>query len=82
MWCAADNYNDMCHICAKELLDSNFKQLFTKYQILMKLSQIRHIHKNRHFLSIIGTFKTNRFFPTIDFMTGTCKESTFSFYQL
>ena len=24
MWCASDNHNDMCHICAKEILDSNF----------------------------------------------------------
>ena len=24
MWCAADDYNNMCYICAKELLDSNF----------------------------------------------------------
>ena len=23
MWCASDNYNNVCHICAKELLDSN-----------------------------------------------------------
>ena len=23
-WCASDNHNNMCHICAKELLDSNF----------------------------------------------------------
>ena len=31
-------------------LDSNLvKQLFTKYQILTKLPQISHIHKNRNF---------------------------------
>ena len=24
MWCASGNHNNMCHICAKELLDSNF----------------------------------------------------------
>ena len=24
MWCAADNHNYMCHICAKRFLDSNF----------------------------------------------------------
>ena len=24
MWCASDNNNNMCYICAKELLDSNF----------------------------------------------------------
>ena len=32
------------------------KQLFTKYQFLMKLPQISHIHKNHNFVSIIGTF--------------------------
>ena len=26
MWCAADNHNNMCHICAKELIDSNFNK--------------------------------------------------------
>ena len=24
MWCASGNLSDMCHICAKELLDSSF----------------------------------------------------------
>ena len=24
MWCAADNHNHVCHICAKRFLDSNF----------------------------------------------------------
>ena len=24
MWCAADNHNYMCYICAKGFLDSNF----------------------------------------------------------
>ena len=26
MWCASDNHNNLCCICAKELLDSNFNQ--------------------------------------------------------
>ena len=26
MWCATDNHNNMCPICAKVLLDSNFNQ--------------------------------------------------------
>ena len=35
MWGAVDNYNHMCHICAKGFFESNFiiKQLLTKYQI-------------------------------------------------
>ena len=24
MWCALDNYNYMCHMCASGFLDSNF----------------------------------------------------------
>ena len=24
MWFASDNHNNICHMCAKELLDSNF----------------------------------------------------------
>ena len=47
MWFVADIHNDMCDICTtKDFLDSNFKQLFTKYPIFTKLSQISHIHKN------------------------------------
>ena len=26
MWCAADNHNYMCHICAKGILDLNFNK--------------------------------------------------------
>ena len=26
MWCAADNQNYMCHICAKGFLESNFNE--------------------------------------------------------
>ena len=33
MWCAAD----MCHICAKGFLDSNFKQLLTNMIFFKKL---------------------------------------------
>ena len=49
------------HVCVTHV-QKNFqiqiliKQLFTKYQILTKLPQISHIQKNRHVLSIIGTF--------------------------
>ena len=55
MWCAADDDNFMCHICAKgfkiralikQLLISNFQEI----------TQIPHIHKNHMFKSIIGTF--------------------------
>ena len=47
----------MCHICAKELLDSNFnKGVIYKISVLGKLPQISHIHKNRNLLSIIGLF--------------------------
>ena len=36
---------NMLHICAKGFLDSNFKQLLTKYQFFTKLPQILHSHK-------------------------------------
>ena len=26
MWCAVDNHNYMCYICAKGFLDSNFNE--------------------------------------------------------
>ena len=49
MRCAADNHNYMCHIYRKGfLIQSLIKQLLTKDQILMKLPQISHIHKNRN----------------------------------
>ena len=35
---------------------TSIKQLWTKYQIFMKLPQISHIHNNRIFLSIFATF--------------------------
>ena len=56
MWCAADNDNNMCHICAQGFLYSNFTQFLTKYQIFKKLPQISNIHKNHNFLGISGTF--------------------------
>ena len=34
MWGASDNHNNMCHICAKELLDSNFNETVI-YKILI-----------------------------------------------
>ena len=45
------------HVC-KRILDSNFKQLFTKYRIFMILPQISHIYKNRYFLGTIVTIQT------------------------
>ena len=53
MCCAADNHNYMCHICAREFLDSNFNQaVIDKYPIFSKLPQISHIHKNHNFLKV------------------------------
>ena len=58
MWCAPGNHTNMCHICAKELLDTNFKlrSYLQNINFLMKLPQISHIHKNHNFYSIIGSF--------------------------
>ena len=70
----------MCHhISAKQSLDSNFNQA-----VIDKISNFHEIApnftylQNSKFLSIIGSFSTNCFFP-VTFMAGTCKESTFSF---
>ena len=41
MWCAADNHNYMCHICAKEFLDSNFSEA-----VIDKLSNFQEIASN------------------------------------
>ena len=43
MWCAADNHNHMCHICAKELLDSNFKG--TDHDFCWSGKPIYHLQK-------------------------------------
>ena len=41
MWCALDNHNNMCHICAKELLDSNFN-----LGVIYKISIFKEIAPN------------------------------------
>ena len=37
MWCAADNYNDTCHTCAKGFLDS---------AVICKISNLNKIVPN------------------------------------
>ena len=77
MWYTADNHNYMCHICAKEVLNSNFNKA-----VIDKILNFHEIVPNftysqKSYIScIIRTFKTNFFFP-LNFMAGTCKESTF-----
>ena len=40
MWCASDNHNYMCHICAKELLDLNFNEaVIDKASIFNEIAQ-------------------------------------------
>ena len=62
MECAADNYNYICHICAKEILDMNFDQAVIdqkkkkqnknkkqkQKQIFTKLPQISRVHNNHN----------------------------------
>ena len=45
MLCAADNYNDMFHICAKGFLDSNFNQA-----VIDKISNFHEIDPNFTYL--------------------------------
>ena len=59
MWCVANNDNYMCHICAKEFLDSNFNEAVIDKKLISiftKLPQIPRIRINRNFLSIFATF--------------------------
>ena len=47
MWWAVENHNYTCHPCIKEFLNSNFlKESLTKYQIVKKMPEISHTHKN------------------------------------
>ena len=41
MWCASDNHNNMCHICAKELKDSNLN-----YAVIARISIFNEIAPN------------------------------------
>ena len=46
MWCAADNYNYVCHICAKRFLYSNFNlAVIDKISNLHKIAPKIHIYK-------------------------------------
>ena len=65
MWCVADNRNYMCHICATAILDSNFNQaVMEKIKFQRNCPNlISHVHQNRTFLSIIGTFLNQLLLP-------------------
>ena len=39
MWCVADNHNYMCHVCAKEFLDSNLNE-----GVIDKISMSKTLH--------------------------------------
>ena len=41
MWCAADNRNFKCYICAKGVLDSNFNEA-----VIDKISNLQEIAPN------------------------------------
>ena len=57
MWCAADNHNYLCHICAKEFSNLNFnKAVIDKISILHEITPNFTHSQNRIFFSIIGTF--------------------------
>ena len=53
MWCAVDNHNYVCHICAKGFLNSNLSNYLQNTNFFTKLPQISHTHKNRSLKSII-----------------------------
>ena len=41
MWCAEDNYSNMCHICVKGFLDLNFNEA-----VIDKISFFHEIDPN------------------------------------
>ena len=50
MWCAADNHNYMCHICAKDFyIRTLIKWVLTNYQIFTKLPHFTLFTKNGYF---------------------------------
>ena len=57
MCCASDNHNYMCHICAKEFLNSSLN-----WEVIDKISNFHDIapnftfSQNRNFSSIFATF--------------------------
>ena len=53
MRCATDNHNNMCHTCAKGLLNSNFNQA-----VIYKISSFHEIAPNFTFTKI-AIFKLN-----------------------
>ena len=45
MWYVADNHDYMCHLCAKEFLDSNFN-----WSVIDKISNFQEIDPNFTYL--------------------------------
>ena len=77
MWCDADNYNNICHICAKGVLDSNLKKA-----VIDKISNFQEIAPNFTYLQQSYFLKYNWNFLNqllLYFMAGAYKECTFSF---
>ena len=82
IWCAADNYNYMYHMCAKGFLDSTFNLAF-----IDKISNFQEIAPNftysqkSYFWKYKWTLIDQLILP-YKFMVETCKEYTFHFFQL
>ena len=74
MWCAADNYKYMCHICAKGFLDSNLNQA-----VIDKISNFQEIAPNFTYSQNLNF--SNCFFA-INFMAGHERNVLFHFCQL
>ena len=54
MWCVADNHSYMCHMCAKEFLDSNFDKA-----VIAKISNFHEIAPNFTYSQKLWFFKYN-----------------------
>ena len=57
--------DDICHICAKKLLDTNLNQtvIHKVLNVIMKLLQISHIHKHRSIIMYNWNFVDRLLFP-------------------
>ena len=79
MWCESDNHNDMCHICRKELLDSNFgsyEAVIYKISIFNEIAQNFTCSQNSYFLNYNWDFLDH---PLLSYKFHGGEECTFPF---
>ena len=63
MCCAADKNNNMCHICAKELLDSNFNQAVDRISNFNEIALNFTYSQKSYFLKYNWNFLDQQLLP-------------------